>query len=234
VVAGMEQLTTLPRGTGPLGFYETAEETVPILSARMGSDLAPEERLQMELLRTDSDSFRDYVMAYRSRVEEWFVHKAGRVGLCNVRVPTRPIAPVDTAAAETGPAQSVRARRVAFNQAIAAHDAGAAIGFLDSDYQITTGAGEMSQGRFAETASWDAVFARADDILYVRTPDRVDVAAPAVRAYESGVWRGSWTAPEGPQELGGRYTAHWRLVDGEWLIRSEIFVTLWCNGPECP
>lgn len=232
VVHGMEHLTTLPRGTGNLGFYETEEERVPILSARMGTDLPAEDRLQIELLRTESDSFGDYVMAYRARVEEWFVHKPDRVGVCNVRVPTRPIGGAE-ATTETDPARAIRARRAAFNEAIAAHDAEAALTFVDREYQITTGAGEISSGNYTESGAWEEVFARADDIRYVRTPERVEVATPAVRAFESGVWRGSWTAPGGPQTLGGRYTAHWRLVDGEWVIRSEIFVTLWCDGPEC-
>jgi len=232
VVSGMEYLTTLPRGTGNLGFYESPAEPARIVSARMGSDLAPGDRARIELLRTDSDSFRDYVMAYRARTEEWFVHKPNRAGVCNVRVPTRAIDGAG-AATDAEPGQRIRARRAAFNDAIAAHDAQRALAFLDSEYQITTGAGEMSQGRFSEVGTWDAIFARADDIVYVRTPDRVDVASPPVRAYESGAWRGSWTASEGPQTLGGRYTAHWRLVDGEWVIRSEIFVTLWCDGPDC-
>lgn len=237
VVAGMEHLTTLPRGTGNLGFYETEEETVPILSARIGMDLSPEERIQLEFLRSDSASFRDYVMASRSRVEEWFVYKANRIGVCNVHIPTRPIGgpgATDATDAERDPARRIRARRAAFNEAIAAHDAEAALTFLDAEYQITTGAGEISQGRYSESGAWDELFARADDIVYVRTPERVEVASPAVRAFESGVWRGAWTAAEGPQRLGGRYTAHWRYVDGEWVIRSEIFVTLWCDGPECP
>lgn len=236
VVAGMEHLTTLPRGTGNLGFYETPEERVPIVSARVGSDLPPEQRIQLELLRTDSDSFRDYVLAYRTRAEDWFVHKADRVDLCNVRIPARPIGGADApgaAASHEGAEEAIRSRRAAFNDAIAAHDAAAAVSFLDSDYQITTGAGELSQGRYTETASWQGVFATAEDIVYVRTPERVDVASTSARAYESGRWRGSWTAADGPQELGGRYTAHWRLVDGEWRIRSEIFVTLWCDGPDC-
>lgn len=236
VVAGMEHLSTLPRGTGNLGFYESPEERVPIVSARMGSDLLPEERIQLQLLRTDSASFRDYVMAYRTRAEDWFVHKAERVDLCNVRIPIRPIGGA-SASGQTSPTEAaeeaIRTRRAAFNDAIAAHDVAAAVSFLDADYQITTGAGDTSQGRFNEIEAWREVFTTADDIVYVRTPERVDVASPPVRGYESGRWHGSWTAPDGLQELGGRYTAHWRLVDGRWRIRSEIFVTLWCDGPDC-
>lgn len=91
VVAGMEHLSTLPRGTGTLGRYETPEEWVLLESARMGSDLAPAARAQLQVLRTDSRSFRDLIMAARSRHEEFFVYPSDRIELCNVRVPTRPL-----------------------------------------------------------------------------------------------------------------------------------------------
>ncbi|MEM6644717.1 MAG: peptidylprolyl isomerase [Bacteroidota bacterium] len=90
VVAGMEHLSTLPRGTGRLGFYETPEEQAIISSAHVGNDLAPDARLQIEVMRTDSQAFRDYVMARRSRTEAFFVRPAGGIDVCNISVPTRP------------------------------------------------------------------------------------------------------------------------------------------------
>jgi peptidylprolyl isomerase len=39
VVQGMELLSTLPRGTGPLGFYEQAAQRVPIRAIRLAADL---------------------------------------------------------------------------------------------------------------------------------------------------------------------------------------------------
>ncbi|NKB88730.1 MAG: peptidylprolyl isomerase [Acidobacteria bacterium] len=89
VVAGMEQLTTLSRGTGNLGFYEGENDPVPVLSAKVGSDLPAANRLDLEVMRTDSDSFRDFISARRSPANEWYAHRAGRVELCNVKVPIR-------------------------------------------------------------------------------------------------------------------------------------------------
>lgn len=91
VVEGIEHLSTLPRGTGSLGFYETREERTPIAAAAMGSDLPPEERAGLELLDTDSPSFSDLLLAARSRVEEFFVHSPDRLDLCNARLPARPV-----------------------------------------------------------------------------------------------------------------------------------------------
>jgi peptidylprolyl isomerase len=89
VVSGMEHLSTLPRGTSALGRYASREEWVPLEEARLGSDMSPEERAPLEIMRTESQSFRDLVVASRSRHEDFFVFPTNRVGLCNVRVPVR-------------------------------------------------------------------------------------------------------------------------------------------------
>lgn len=91
VLSGIEHLSTLPRGTGPLGFYETADERVPILSVRTGAQLPPAEQLNIEILRTDTDTFAQLVEARRHRAEDWFVDKADAIEICNVPLPTRPV-----------------------------------------------------------------------------------------------------------------------------------------------
>lgn len=89
VVQGMELLSTLPRGTGPLGFYEKAEQRAPIKSIRVASDVPPAERADLEVMRTDTPTFAAYVEARRNRREEWFKVPAGHVDVCNVPVPVR-------------------------------------------------------------------------------------------------------------------------------------------------
>lgn len=89
VIDGMQFLTTLPRGNGPLGFYETEEEYVPISSIRFGNEIPVGDRLKIELLRTDTETFANLVEARSYRAEEWFVKPTGRIGLCNVPLPSR-------------------------------------------------------------------------------------------------------------------------------------------------
>jgi peptidylprolyl isomerase len=48
VVAGMERLSTLPRGRGPLGFYEDPAQHVPIRSVRVAADVPEGERSRLE------------------------------------------------------------------------------------------------------------------------------------------------------------------------------------------
>ncbi len=94
VLEGMEHLTTLPRGTGSLGFYEDPDQYVPIESVKVASDL-PKGSLDIAVMRTDSAAFREHVAARTTRKEEWFLHPAGRIGLCNIAVPTRSLSDLD-------------------------------------------------------------------------------------------------------------------------------------------
>lgn len=87
VVQGMELLTTLPRGTAPLGFYEKAEQRSPIRTIRVAADVPESERVALEVLRTETPAFTSIVEARRSRREEWFADPVGRIELCNVPIP---------------------------------------------------------------------------------------------------------------------------------------------------
>jgi peptidylprolyl isomerase len=89
VLQGMELLSALPRAGGPMGFYDKPEQFVPIRSIRVAADVPPAERSDLEVMRTDSDAFRQLVEARRNRSEEWFLFKAGRAELCNIPVPLR-------------------------------------------------------------------------------------------------------------------------------------------------
>lgn len=89
VLQGIEALSSLPRGTGPLGFYETEQEYVPIQSIRLAADLPAAQRPQFEVMRTDTETFRQYVKSRTYRSHEWFLDKVGKIEVCNVGVPVR-------------------------------------------------------------------------------------------------------------------------------------------------
>lgn len=91
VVQGMEHLGALPRGTGPLGFYETAAERRPIRSIRLASQLPPAQRAAIEVLRTDTRTFQALVESRRNRRDEFYKQPAGHIDLCNVPLPVRAV-----------------------------------------------------------------------------------------------------------------------------------------------
>jgi peptidylprolyl isomerase len=92
VLQGMELLSSLPRGTGALGFYEKPEERIPISQIRLAADVPAEQRTQLEVLRTDSETFSELVEARRNRRDEWYKVPAGRIDVCNVLLPVRAVA----------------------------------------------------------------------------------------------------------------------------------------------
>lgn len=130
-------------------------------------------------------------------------------------------------------ADAIRALRRQSNAAIARHDVNGVMAVLDTGYQITTGSGEFATGRTAERAAWIAEFASAADRVYRRTPSSIEVSDSGTRAAEVGEWTGSWTTGKGVTKTGGRYAAYWRLVGKTWRLRSELFVSLRCEGAGC-
>ena len=96
IVSGMEHLSSLPRGTGALGFYTEDEfdKRTPILTVRVASDLPEADQPNFEFLDTESESFARYAEARANRRDPFFIVPAGGADVCNIPVPTR------TAAAE--------------------------------------------------------------------------------------------------------------------------------------
>ena len=130
-------------------------------------------------------------------------------------------------------ANAIKAARDASNQAIARHDVDAIVSFFDQEYVITTGAGAILPGLDAQAGSWAEHFEELPDVVYVRTPSEVTLSEDGSRAIENGAWVGTWTTENGPQEKGGRYSAYWRKDGKTWKIRTELFVTLTCEGVDC-
>lgn len=94
VIEGMEHLSSLPRGSGALGFY-TAEEAgkrTPILTVRVASDLPAAEQPKFEYLSTKSATFAAYAEAIANRRDPFFIVPAGGADICNIRVPVRRVA----------------------------------------------------------------------------------------------------------------------------------------------
>ncbi|MBX7501666.1 peptidylprolyl isomerase [Qipengyuania sp. YG27] len=94
IVEGMEHLSSLPRGSGALGFYteEEADKRTPILSVRVASDLPDGERPRFEYLSTDGASFARYADARANRRDPFFIVPAGGADICNIPVPVRRVA----------------------------------------------------------------------------------------------------------------------------------------------
>jgi peptidylprolyl isomerase len=90
VVWGMELLSAMPRSNAPQGFYEKPEQRVPISAVRVAADVPEAERTAIEVIRTDTPTFRALVESRRNRADEWYKVPAGKIDLCNVPIVVRP------------------------------------------------------------------------------------------------------------------------------------------------
>jgi peptidylprolyl isomerase len=89
VIEGMEALSSLPRGSGELGFYKGSEQPVPILSVRLGSDLAAADQPRYQVMDTASATFTEWLKIRANRKDDFYNLPAGGVELCNAPVPVR-------------------------------------------------------------------------------------------------------------------------------------------------
>lgn len=97
VVQGMEIMSAFPRGTGEAGFYKTPGEYQHYADIKVAADVPPAQRTNLEVMRTDSASFNTLVNSRRWRKDDFYKQPVGRIGLCNVTVPARPVAAAKSA-----------------------------------------------------------------------------------------------------------------------------------------
>jgi peptidylprolyl isomerase len=89
VIDGIDRLSSLPRGTGDLGFYKEKGQYVPIASIRLASTMAAADRPSYQYMDTHSGSFARYLHIRANRHDSFYIRPAGGVDLCNVQVPVR-------------------------------------------------------------------------------------------------------------------------------------------------
>ena len=93
VVQGMEIMSAFPRGTGDAGFYKTPAEYRRYADIKVAADVPVAQRTNLEVMRTDSASFATLVNSRRWRKDDFYTKPVGRIGLCNITVPVRPVNP---------------------------------------------------------------------------------------------------------------------------------------------
>ena len=85
VIAGMEHLSALPRGTDTMGVYAEGQTQVPIHSVKMMADLPEAERERYRMMKEGSASFAEYV--YLSSHNLHYGRGTSGSDICSIRVP---------------------------------------------------------------------------------------------------------------------------------------------------
>ncbi|MFT3791806.1 MAG: peptidylprolyl isomerase [Rudaea sp.] len=89
VVQGIELLSSLPRGSSTMGFYDKPEQRVRIARVRLAADVPAAERTNLEVMRTDTPTFAALVESRRNRIDEFYKVPLGHIDVCSVPIPVR-------------------------------------------------------------------------------------------------------------------------------------------------
>jgi ketosteroid isomerase-like protein len=122
----------------------------------------------------------------------------------------------------TAPDDAIRARRRLTNKLIAAHEAARLKPFFAPDIKLIAGDGSLIVGADAVVEAFAGQFADPAFVTYLRTTASVELDQSGDRAAEQGRWVADWTGVA----MSGTYLAVWRKVTGQWVIESELYVTL--------
>jgi len=113
------------------------------------------------------------------------------------------------------------------NRAIKEHRLADFISSMTEDISITTGGGTQIIGKDSVINYLGLVFEDNKELYFVRESKRVSFNESYDRAWEQGKWTGYNSSASRAADMGGNYAAMWIKVNGEWKIRSELFVALY-------
>ncbi|HEY2710478.1 MAG TPA: peptidylprolyl isomerase [Caulobacteraceae bacterium] len=89
VLAGIDTIAALPRGTADMSFYADPKQRTPIVWVRIAADLPLAEQPHFQVLDVHSTSFRAWLHAKANRQDTFFVRPAGALDVCNALPPVR-------------------------------------------------------------------------------------------------------------------------------------------------
>jgi peptidylprolyl isomerase len=91
VISGIDQLSSLPRGTDKMGFYKEGQVARPIVSVQLASAMPSAERPRFEYLSDRSAAFGRLLKLRANRDDDFYRVPAGGVDLCSASVPVRSV-----------------------------------------------------------------------------------------------------------------------------------------------
>ena len=146
------------------------------------------------------------------------------------------LAPLCTACAQTSlkdDEAAIRTARSVQTQALAANDLDKVVAYWSPDITIRRALGQPVSGADAARKLLEPTGSIATPVIYQREAVSVEVSGHWPMAYEEGRWSGHPGNAAAPAIIGGRYSAQWVKRNGQWLIRSEVFVALTCADVGC-
>jgi len=141
--------------------------------------------------------------------------------------------PAPEIAADPAAAESrIRAARARYNQALEKQQLDGLASLFAPNYQLISGRGDRREGPQAQVEMWRNTFRDDPTFNCQRTPEEIIVNEDWGLAREIGRWLCTQTVEGMPAQYSGVYAAKWQTtVSSEWVLQSEVFTTMSCEGP---
>ena len=88
VISGMEHIQALQRSSSLTGAVNM-QGANKIISIQVASDVKQQQLLPLQIMKTDSDSFKALIKSRKNRHGEWFLHQHNYIDVCSVAIPVR-------------------------------------------------------------------------------------------------------------------------------------------------
>jgi ketosteroid isomerase-like protein len=144
---------------------------------------------------------------------------------------TSPVGADDSSETSDLAESAIRDVREKFNQAIKSKNVDAVKPLFAPNYHIVTGRSAQYHGAENEYQNWKTLFADDPSFICDRKPREIRTNPDWGLAEELGTWRCNYTVDGEKINSSGVYAAKWqRAENGTWLLQSEVFTTMICNG----
>lgn len=128
---------------------------------------------------------------------------------------------------------AIRDTREKFNQAIEHKNIDVIKPIFAPNYHIVTGRSAQYHGAENEYQNWNTLFADDPSFVCDRNPREIRTNLDWGLAEELGNWSCNYTVDGEQISSNGVYAAKWqRAENGAWLLQSEVFTTMACDGVE--
>ncbi|MEM6585589.1 MAG: nuclear transport factor 2 family protein [Pseudomonadota bacterium] len=129
---------------------------------------------------------------------------------------------------------AIEAQRERFNEALVEGDLETIAEVLSEDVVLVAGTrSDLWAGRTMQLSRWSEQFEQGAFTGWQRTPTAITPSPVLAMAMEYGTWRGANPA-NASDWVAGTYTAKWRMIDGQWRLEVETYMTTGCGGQYCP
>lgn len=135
---------------------------------------------------------------------------------------------------ETEAVAAIEAQRERFNEALVERDLETIAQVLSEDVVLVAGTrSDVWAGRAMQLKRWSQQFEQGAFTGWQRIPTAITPSPVSAMAMEYGTWRGANPA-NSSDWVAGTYTAKWRLIEGQWKLEVETYMTTGCGGQYCP